>query len=548
MRYCMNWLASGWLFWWSISGLCAQNQVVKLPAGAAVPPPKREFRAVWIASVANIDWPSQKGLSTLRQQREFVQLLDQHQLSGLNAVVVQVRPATDAFYYSAKEPWSEWLTGTQGAMPDPYYDPLQFMVDEAHQRGLEFHAWLNPYRAMFDADSGQVAADHLTNLKPEWFIKYGKNKVFNPGLPEVRQYITDVVTDVVRRYDVDAIHFDDYFYPYPIKDVPFDDQATFAQHGTGFASLADWRRDNVNRLIEQLAAGIKRVKPHVKFGISPFGLWRNQRDDPAGSATQGGQTCYDHLFADVRLWVQRGWIDYVAPQVYFSNGFEKIPYQALVEWWSRNHFGKHLYIGQASYKINPQGTDPHWANLGQLPSQLRYNRQLPGVSGSIYFSSKSLTRNLGGFRDSLRRDFYLYPALVPPMPWKGGQAPAAPRQLEVFAGRSGVLLNWEPPAKATGTGPAAYYAVYRFAEGEPVDVNDPTHLVGVWRGRGTTFTDAQVPATGQYTYVVTALDRLHLESPPSAPASLYYHVPGSWIDFTQVLVRLYRRAKKPKPN
>jgi uncharacterized lipoprotein YddW (UPF0748 family) len=508
-------------------------------------PPKREFRAVWIASVANIDWPSQKGLPVARQQQELLQLLDHHQRTGMNAVVVQVRPATDAFYYSAKEMWSEWLMGKQGTMPTPYYDPLQFMVEQAHLRGMEFHAWLNPYRAMFDADSGQVHPDHITNRQPDWFVKYGKNKVFNPGIPEVRSYIIDIVTDIARRYDIDAVHFDDYFYPYQIKDVKFEDEATYKQYGAAFAKLDDWRRDNVNKLIEGLAGGIRQTKPYVKFGISPFGVWRNQSADPSGSATQGGQTCYDHLYADVRLWLQKGWIDYVAPQVYFSTGFDKIPYKTLVDWWAKNSFGKHLYIGQGPYKINPKGSDPYWADPAQMPNQLRINRQLGSVQGSIYFSSKSLTRNLGGFRDSLVRDFHRAPALVPAMPWKGQSAPPPPRQLEAFAAKQGVLLRWEPSPRAKGQAEAAYYVIYRFAEGEPINLEDASRIAGVWRGAGTGFLDRGVLASGQYVYVVTAVDRLHNESKPSGQVGLYYQPPGAWGDFVQVLARAYLRAKKP---
>jgi uncharacterized lipoprotein YddW (UPF0748 family) len=506
--------------------------------------PKREFRAVWIASVANIDWPSQKGLPVARQQQEFLQILDHHQRTGINAVIVQVRPATDAFYYSAKELWSEWLTGKQGTMPAPYYDPLQFMVEQAHLRGMEFHAWLNPYRAMFDADSGQVHPDHITNRQPDWFVKYGKNKVFNPGIPEVRSYITEIVTDIVRRYDVDAIHFDDYFYPYQIKDVKFEDEAAYKQHGVAFAKLDDWRRDNVNRLIEGLATGIRQTKPYVKFGISPFGVWRNQSADPSGSATQGGQTCYDHLYADVRLWLQKGWIDYIAPQVYFSTNFDKIPYKVLVEWWTKNNFGKHLYIGQGTYKINPKGADPHWADPTQMPKQLRLNRQWANIHGSIYFSSKSLTKNLGGFRDSLVQDFHRSPALVPAMPWKGLATPLPPRNLEVFAAKRGVLLRWERPTKTKESAEAAYYVIYRFGEGESIDLDNASQIAGVWRGAGLAFLDRNVPESGNYTYLVTAVDRLHNEGKPSAQALLYYQVPGSWTDFVQVLAKAYLQAKK----
>jgi uncharacterized lipoprotein YddW (UPF0748 family) len=273
-------------------------------------PRNYEFRGVWVASVDNIDWPSSKNLSVEAQKAEFIKLLDMHQQNGMNAIIVQIRPAGDALYPSQLEPWSEFLTGKQGQPPVPYYDPLTFMVKETHIRGMEFHAWLNPYRAVFNMQRSSVAATHLTKLHPEWFLVYGDKKYFNPALPEVRQHTARVVKDIVTRYDIDAIHMDDYFYPYRITGKEFPDQQSFAQYGKGM-DKENWRRSNCDSIIKLLYQTIRTANPRVKFGISPFGVWRNKSQDPMGSETKAGQTNYDDLYADILLWMNKGWIDYV---------------------------------------------------------------------------------------------------------------------------------------------------------------------------------------------------------------------------------------------
>ncbi|MCS6969056.1 MAG: family 10 glycosylhydrolase [Cytophagales bacterium] len=512
--------------------------------------PKREFRAVWIATVANIDWPSAKGLSSVQQQEEFINLLDFHRRNGMNALIVQVRPATDAFYFSALETWSEWLTGKQGTMPEPFYDPLQFMIEETHRRGMEFHAWINPYRAQFDNDSLKIHPDHITRRKPEWFITYGKMKLFNPGIPEVRQYITDVVADIVRRYDIDGIHFDDYFYPYPIQGQVFNDSLTYKQYGKGFTKIEDWRRDNVNKLIESISLQIKQIKPYVKFGISPFGVWRNRSQDVRGSPTQAGQTCYDHLYADVRLWLEKGWIDYVAPQVYFSIEFDKIPYKTLVDWWAENSFGRHVYIGQAAYKAIPQPNgDLAWAKPTQLPEQIRHNRSKNGkVQGSIFFSSRSLVSNPNGIADSLRENFYKYIALPPLMPWKAGTPPLPPTELEVLQSKKGALLRWSPPDQKTGLQRAVrYYAIYRAPANQALNLENPAHLIAV-TGPENTFLDQNLPADGQYRYAVTALNRLYQESKAVFSPLVKLRTPGTWTDFVITLLNIYKKIAIEKKN
>lgn len=370
----------------------------------------RELRGVWIASVANMDWPSKAGLTPAEQQREISALFDVVQKTNMNAVFVQVRPCADTFYPSKLAPWSHYLSGTQGT--DPGYDPLAYMIAEAHRRNLQFHAWFNPYRVSGQDSFAQLSPNNIARQHPEWVIKYGGKLYFNPGLPAVREHLVAVIMEVVKGYEVDGIHFDDYFYPYPIANTPFPDQAAFQAHGAGFTNVADWRRDNVNRLISELALRIRAVNPAVQFGISPFGVWRNKADDPTGSDTRAGVTCYDSLYADTRLWIKRGWVDYIAPQIYWSIGFAAAAYEKLVPWWSNEVVGTNVnvFIGHAAYRVNDG------FNAEELPKQLTFNRKHEAVKGSIYFRMKTFVQNPLGFRDRLVRDFYKEPVPAPVNP------------------------------------------------------------------------------------------------------------------------------------
>lgn len=382
--------------------------------GFAFSQPTHEFRGVWIATVDNIDWPP-KGVYTVYSQKlEFIRQLDMHQRNGMNAVIVQVRPAADAFYPSTLEPWSQWLTGVQGRAPSPFYDPLQFMIEESHKRGLEFHAWLNPYRANFNVRSASIASNHITRVHPDWFVTYGDTKYFDPGNKQAQQHVVNVVKDIVRRYDIDAIHMDDYFYPYRIAGKEFPDYTSYKISGTTLLR-EDWRRSNVDSIIKALNTVIKKEKPYCKFGISPFGVWRNKDRDPEGSNTKAGQTNYDDLYADILLWLEEGWIDYVAPQLYWEIGHKLADYQELINWWSLHSYGRHVYIGHGIYRSGERNAA--WKNPKELPNQLKLLRQYPSVQGSIYFSSKSFDRNPNGWNDSLRNNYYKTPALIPEMDW-----------------------------------------------------------------------------------------------------------------------------------
>ncbi|WP_253810387.1 glycoside hydrolase family 10 protein [Hydrotalea flava] len=414
--------------------------------------PVFEMRGVWVATVVNIDWPAEKGMSVEAQKADFIRLLDMQQRNGMNAVFVQIRPAADAFYPSSYEPWSEFLNGKQGLPPTPYYDPLEFMIEETHQRGMEFHAWLNPYRAVFNIHTSSVSPSHITKIHPEWFVTYGNTKYFNPGLPEVRQFVTRVVKDIVTRYKVDGIHMDDYFYPYRIAGKEFPDEKAYRQYGNGL-SKDEWRRSNCDSIIHALYQTIRAVNPFVKFGISPFGVWRNNSQDPDGSNTKAGQTNYDDLYADILLWLKKGWIDYVAPQLYWEQGHKLADFDTLLAWWNAHTYGRDLYIGQAIYRA---GTNAAWRNPNELPNQLKAIRSYSTTQGSIFFSSKNFESNPNGWSDSLRYNYYALPAIVPPMQWIDSTKPPTP----IFAKSNGNLFTLH----YSGKQPVKAFAIFALPE------------------------------------------------------------------------------------
>ncbi|NEE04444.1 family 10 glycosylhydrolase [Phytoactinopolyspora halotolerans] len=484
------------------------------------PTPKRQFRAMWIASVHNIDWPSRTGLSVSQQQAEFRSWLDVAEENNFNAVIVQIRPTADAFWPSPHEPWSHWLTGTQGR--DPGYDPLEFMVAEAHKRNIEFHAWFNPYRVATHTNVNNLAAGHPVRQNPDWAFAYNGQLYYNPGIPAVREFVQDAMMHAVQNYDVDGVHFDDYFYPYPASGQQIPDQDTYNQYGGGFSNIGDWRRNNVDLLVQEMNARIKQAKPHVKFGISPFGIWRNSSTDPAGSNTNGLQS-YDAIYADSRRWVTEGWLDYINPQIYWEIGHSAADYAVLVPWWSDVVSGTdvQLYVGQAAYKVGDGGA---WNDATELSDHLHLNRNHPEVRGDVYFSAKDVDTDRLGSISRLTADHYRRPALIPDMPQLGGSAPSAPSITDADRTGSGVSL--------TISGNASSYAVYRFngdTTADPCDFDDASHLIGTVRasGSGATFTDSTADSQG-YTYYVTALDRTQLESEPSARAVVQPGSGGSW--------------------
>jgi uncharacterized lipoprotein YddW (UPF0748 family) len=475
--------------------------------------PKREFRGEWIATVVNIDWPSDVHLSVDKQKKELLAILDADQRAGINAIMLQVRPAADAFYAKSMEPWSRWLSGKQGQAPDPVYDPLEFAINEAHKRGMELHAWFNPYRATFDGNFKSLCACHITNQEPNWFFVYGGIKLFNPGLPEVRDYIIQVILHVVDNYNIDGVHMDDYFYPDAEPGQKIGDAETFKQYGSAFDDIKDWRRDNVNVLIKALSDSIHKHKPYMKFGISPSGIWKNLRQDPEGSETNGRDSYYEQ-YADTRKWVKEGWLDYIVPQIYWQFGHRLAPFENLVDWWSDNTFGRHLYIGQAAYRIN-EPKSKAFRNPAEVPNQIKYLRDNPRVEGSVFFSANSLMRNPLGFTDSLRTNYYKYPALPPVMLWLDSVPPNAPKNLVARANGRGVKLKWETPDTARDKEPVYGYVVYRFDGTDTVNLTDPKHIVHIQYNTDMDYEDETAQKNNTYLYVVTAIDRMKNESDPT---------------------------------
>lgn len=471
-------------------------------------PVKRELRAAWIATYSNIDWPERT--HTPQQQRDaFIKIIERHKAIGINAVYVQVRSQSDAMYPSLYEPWSADLTGVQGKAPHPLWDPLDFMIKECHKRGIEFHAWLNPYRvAGVSTSLAGFSTDHISRQHPQWLLRSGTKVTLNPGLPEVRSHIVTVVSDIVSRYDVDGIHFDDYFYP----EFGFDDDASYNKDRRGILHRADWRRDNVNILIKDVSTKINQLKPWVKFGVSPSGIYRNSPDTSVGSPTKGMEH-YSVLYADSKKWLQEGWVDYIEPQVYWYMGQPAADYNQLIPWWNSHAYGRHIYIGIAGYKVESWGRTP-WSDVKQIPNQLRLNRKYldQNIKGTAFYNTSSMELNLLGFADSLRNNFYRTPAIVPAMPWKDSFPPNAPYGLTAaLSGTESVALSWQKPAYTNGElNKPRQYVIYRSID-PLIDPQDGGNIIAITADTST-YTDTTIVAGVNYYYAVTALDRLYNES------------------------------------
>jgi len=500
----------------SIVGFCSRSRAQDQEELS----PKREFRGVWVATVTHIDWPSRPGLTVDQQKQELIGILERHQKMGINAIMLQIRPTADAFYAKSRELWSHWLTGKQGLAPAGGFDPLEFAIKEAHFRGMELHAWFNPYRATMNA-AAVTSPDHITRKRPELFYTYGGQKLFDPGLPEVREYIVQVILDVVKGYDIDGVHFDDYFYPYPISGQKINDQATFTKYPNGFTHIADWRRNNVDLLIRMVNDSVHHYKKYVKFGVSPFGIWKNYREDTLGSKTNGLSN-YHELYADSRKWIKEGWVDYINPQIYFTFSRAAAPFGVLLDWWSNNTYGRHLYIGQAAYLVHSPYAkgEAAWGVYSEIPNQIRSIRSNGRVQGSIFFSSKSLSTVAKSLADSLQQDFYRYPALPPQMPWIDDVVPNEPQHFTAEAKDDGVYLKWEKPLKAKDGETASGYVIYRFDEGEKPGILHARHILKISFEDFTSFIDTQAEKGKRYSYMVTALDRIRNESEGTDPVGV----------------------------
>ena len=488
---------------------------------------KREMRGVWISTHLSLDWPN-RTQTPAQQRAALAAILDHNKATGMNAAFFQVRSQADAMYPSDLEPWSYYLTNNQGSAPAPYWDPLQFAIEETHKRGLEFHAWINPYRAVANtanqSNTAQYAANHVSRTHPEWMLTVGSVKILNPGLPEVRDHVVNVIMDIVNRYDVDGIHFDDYFYP----TGTINDDAAYNADPRGFpnttAGRADWRRDNINLLIERVNASIAQAKPWVKFGVSPSGIYRSSTDPAIGSPTSAGASQhYSAMFADSRKWIAQGWVDYLTPQVYWYIGQTGSDYKLLVPWWNDNAYERHIYIGLADYKMGTTG----WTDPNQIANQIAMNRAHQNVYGQIHFRHAFLAANPLNYRTNLRQDTYARPALLPSMAWKGTLAPAAPGALVSSPGTdNAVVLSWtRPPQASDEFEKVRRFAIYRSQQRE-MDIEAGENLLAVTDTDEESFTDTSAAPGQYYYYTVTALNRLSNESARANTVSNDHEAPA----------------------
>ncbi len=479
--------------------------VFTLTVNAQYADPKREFRGAWIATVQNLDWPAAAGNSSSKQKADLIEIFDALEYAGINVAVFQIRPACDAFYQSNYEPWSFWLTGTQGRSPG--YDPLAFAIEQAHSRGMELHAWFNPYRAEVSIGDFDLDSTHVVKQHPEWILTFNKvnKRLLDPGVPDVRDYVTTVIMDVVTRYDVDGIHFDDYFYVYPNGDADFpgitnQDDATFAEYNRGFTNRAAWRRDNVNLLVEQVYDSINTVKPWVKFGISPFGIWKS-------GTPQGiwGLSAYDDIYCDALAWLDAGTVDYIAPQLYWPIDQRGQEYDVLAPWWADQRNGRHLYVGQI---FNSS------FSLSELQNQVAINRATEGVYGNILFRATHLVSNTFGFPEYLATDFHRYPSLLPVMDWGDVLEPNPVKNMryERLPGQPVSGLNWDFPDLAVDGDSISRSVVYRFTTDQidAGDLEDPQNMFYIGGHKSTVPREPE--ENGPYYYVVTSLDRNWNES------------------------------------
>lgn len=473
--------------------------------------PKREFRGAWMQCVNG----AYQGKSPQQIRNMIISQLNTMQDAGINAIMFQVRPEGDALYKSNYEPWSRFLTGRQGAAPSEDWDPLEWMVEQCHQRGMECHAWINPYRAKMAGTT--LCASHPASRFPDRVFWYGDLLIFNPALQENIDYTCVIAKDIVSRYDVDGLHIDDYFYPYPVAGQEIPDYAFYQSNPRGFSNIKDWRRDNVNRLVKALYTIVHKTKPWVKFGVSPFGIYRNNPqgiNSPEGSATRG-TTNYDDLYADIVLWDKMGWIDYNIPQIYWNVGNAAADYDVLCNWWNDNCSNRPLIIGQ-DVERTVQGLDPSNPQSHQMGLKYTIQRNLSNVKGSCQWYASALCNNPGGYQQYLKTLFHPYPALQPEMKFISKKKPSKPRKAKVEMLNGEWCITWDCPTSLKENNRAVQYVVYRFAPGEPVNLYDASHIVMLTQRVPNTMRKMACPIGNEdlrgYTFVVTSLNRVHNES------------------------------------
>ncbi|MEY9846545.1 uncharacterized lipoprotein YddW (UPF0748 family) [Streptacidiphilus sp. BW17] len=470
----------------------------------------RELRGEWIATVRNANWPSRPGLTPTEQRAELVRLFDHAARLGLNSVFVQVRPTADAFWPSPFEPWSQYLTGVQGQ--DPGYDPLGFMVDAAHARGLALHAWFNPYRVSVHDDVGALVPDHPARRHPDWVVRYGGQLLYNPGVPAARAFVEDAILDAVARYPIDGVHFDDYFYPYPDGTTPFPDDDAFATYGqgSGWTDRAAWRRHNVDLLVREMQARVRAVRPEAAFGVSPFGTWRNASTDPRGSATANLQS-YDDLSADTLRWVRNGWVDYIAPQLYWSIGTRVADYAVLARWWANAVDGTNvqLWIGQGVFRVGIPGQPAAWQDPGELSRHLTLDASLPQIDGELLYSCTDVIADRLGGVSTLAADHWQRPALPPVLHRLAAGRPPLPPLVAAAPGSATGTVTLTLRARAEHAAPSRY-AIRLQRQNSKAALGT---LVAVLPGAPSASWTGPAAADG-WSYAATSVDRANRESTP----------------------------------
>lgn len=491
--------------------LAAALIVLTALGSAAQTAKKHEFRGAWLHIIGQSQYAKMTPEET---QKYLTNQLNELKATGVNAVIWQIRPQADAAYPSTLEPWSRWLTGKAGVAPSPVWDPLQFMINECHKRGMELHAWINPYRVTSGKDD-KPAAGHVYYKHPEWFVKYADGKIyFDPALPESRNFIDTVVRDIITRYDVDAIHMDDYFYPYPVTGVEFPDTASWEKYGSsqGWTDKGDWRRHNVDLLIEQLHNTLHELKPWVQLGISPFGIWRNKASDPRGSETNGLQ-CYDALYADCPKWTKEGWVDYMVPQLYWEQEHKRANNETLMRWWDGVAYGRGMYYGFSVGNVMTHNDTRDSTINNQLGEKMELLRSLSHVNGVVWWPGYTVSSDFKGVAGMLKHKQMTTQALPPIYSWLDSAAPEAVKKLKAQNSCCETVLRWNAPKTTDEMQKAARYVVYRFKKGEPVDITNAKAIVEI---TGETCHHTRGTLKGKYVYAVTAVDRCNNESAPTS--------------------------------
>ncbi len=486
--------------------------VVTLPIFGITP--KREMRGVWISTLTNIDFPKQQYSTTEEQKAEIRQILDQHQTDGINTIFFQVRPTADAFYRSDYEPWSRYLTGEQGTAPEPFYDPLSYIIEEAHKRNMEVHAWINPFRVRLNTND-KLIPGHPYNKHKDWGWDYINQTYFDPGIPVAREYCQKIIMDIVSRYDVDGIHFDDYFYPYNyLQKLPLPDSVSFRKYGGEYYPnrIEDWRRENINMFIKSVSNSIKAVKPWVKFGISPIGVYKNKKNPNEDYPTRYSTSNYENLYADVEKWIKEGWIDYCIPQIYWAIGYAPADFSKLLNWWGQHSHGYNIYAGHCLYKIDKNAKEKAWQSPQEIEKQIELVRDDNNIKGSAFYSSKHfVTRDdLKPLSNDLRNKYYKYPALQPSMPWIDDKAPPSPKNLRIKESPSGNYIIWDAPKYRNEMDKAHWYVIYKTKDQKNKDALIPENIIAI-----TQRTFIKIPFSNyNEEFLITALDRLQNESKP----------------------------------